>query len=250
VAAHPQIVVAGAPRSGCRNVRAVLARYYGMTAPSLTTDDDAEHLLVDDLFNLAGGKPFVWVYHPLGRTINIETLARRGIVPIVTWRNLADVVISSDEHFRAEGDDLPWKHTTMYLGPRPAYRAMPVQARYEFNIRHNIPWYITFYLSWHDDKSALFTHYEEMVRDPIAFYRKIVMLVDARVDEERLASAVAADVTPESGLNVGEIGRGGQLFSDENKALLEATIRAHPSQHLLGDLIAELPWNAPIGAGA
>lgn len=248
VPAHPQIVVAGAPRSGCRNVRAVLARYYGITAPSLTTDDDAEHMLSDDLFNLAAGKPFVWVYHPLGRAINIETIERRGVIPVVTWRNLADVIISTDDHFLAEGDDLPWKHLSVYIGKKQAYRAMPAQARYEYQIRQNVPWYLSFWLSWHDAKTAIFTHYERMVRDPMGFYREIVQRVDGRVDELRLASAVSSDVTPESGLNVGEIGRGARLISDENKALLEATIRAHPCRELLAPLIDELPWNVPVGA--
>jgi hypothetical protein len=182
----------------------------------------------------------------LPRIANIEIMRSSAIAPVVTWRNLADTILSFDDHVGYEGTESA-AGTFTYIGDRDRYLAMPQQARFQFLIRHMVPWYIGFYLAWRAAKAPLFMHYEDLVDDPAGYFGKIFNVLSGSVDRARLDPILGKPI-PNTHFNVGRPNRALERFSDETKALLEETLLQHYGD--LSQLIEELPWRRAVGAGS
>jgi hypothetical protein len=231
---RPRILLAAAPKSGSTYVSNVLQQYYRFQNPPTAYSLMQEHLLVERF----GDQPYVLQAHCMATKSNLELIREQSMAPVVTWRNLADVIISFDDHVRNEGVEGA-AGIFMYVGNRDDYLAMADQQRYRFLIRNMLPWYLGFYLGWRDAGAPLLVHYEELVDAPLTFFSRIVERISGSVDEIRLGEALRVGVEG-SRLNVGRNGRALEKFSDESRRLLEDALREHYAD--LSDLIAELPW--------
>lgn len=239
---RPRVIVVAAPKSGSSHVLHLLINYYRIEHLSLTDYNfEQEHVLTPELLTQLRGRPFVLQLHMLPRTLNIEFLNASGIAPVVTWRNLADVVISYDDHVRNEGLDTA-AGTFTYIRDRARYLAMPDQMRYQFLIRHMLPWYVHFYLGWQDVKAPIFMHYEQIVENPFAYFHEVIMRLSGRVDEARLRGLVGRRFEG-ARFNVGRNGRALEQMTAETRSLLEESLAGHYED--LHELIDELPWRRP-----
>jgi len=106
-----------------------------------------------------------------------------------------------------------------------------------------VSWYVWFYLAWRREGATLGV-YERMVADPMTYFETIIRGLAGFVDTKRLGEIVAA---PEGfiRLNVGQVGRSNELFSDDNKRALEQMLLANPWSEQLEILLWELPWKVP-----
>jgi len=164
-----RIIVACAPKSGSTYVASVLQRYFSIAFGNLTVaghDWAAEKNLIPSLERQIEKQRFVLQLHLLPRLVNMLALVRLRPVTIFLWRNLGDALVSYD---RNESHCFP----TFYVHDRENYLRMPEQERYRDLVRYAVPWYLMFYLGWRE-RGATFRRYEEMVADPIAFFRAMI----------------------------------------------------------------------------
>lgn len=235
---RPRILLAAAPKSGSTYAANVLLRYYGIENPPLPEGFLNDYVPLDRLT----GAPFVLQIHCLPTAANLQVIRAHEIAPVVLWRNLADAVISFDDHIRNEGVEGAAGLFT-YVGNRARYLSLPDQRRYQFLIDNMLPWYVAFYVSWRDAGAPLVMRYGELAADPLAYFTRIVERISGSADRARLEAILGGRI-PNSRLNVGRNGRSGELMSDETKALLEAALRRHYDD--LTPLIEELPWRQPV----
>jgi hypothetical protein len=237
-----RIIVACAPKTGSTYVASVLQRYFSIAFGNLTVaghDWAAEQNLIPSLERQIENQRFVLQLHLLPRLVNMLALVRLRPATIFLWRNLGDALVSYDDHIRNESHYFP----TFYVHDRENYLRMPEQERYRYLVRYAVPWYLMFYLGWRE-RGVTFRRYEEMVADPIAFFRAMIAEIrPGPLDEERLAHIIGQP-RADTRFNAGVVGRSAERFSDETKRALEDTLLSHPEQARLRILLDELPWNA------
>ena len=237
---RPRVIVIGAPKSGSTYTWLVLTKYFGteeLTPGALFRG--TQPLLDDWALERLRGRAYVAHMHLSPNSLNVRAIADESIVPIVLWRNLGDAIVSNDDHFRRLQEASPDDDGAKYL-------AMEPQARYQFLIRFRLAEYLSFYLGWQRAGEPIF-HFEDMLANEDAFFERIITRIAGTVDAERLRTARAAagsESLTRQNKNVGKLGRSTQLFTDETKALLEATLRSYYMP--LDELIAELPWRSCV----
>ena len=236
VSKWPRILVAAAPKSGSNFTRSVLKKYFGTEDPP-PGEQAGEWNLDALLLERLRGRSFVTSMHMKPHEHNLVAAKRENIVPVVTWRNLGDTLVSFDDHIRNRDETNIITHID-----RPKYLAMPDQARYQFLIRHVMPWFLSFYVGWKNG-GALFAHYEPMARDPFAAFSELIERLGATVDAERLRGILARPMTAgETNKNVGTNDRSLDKLSPETRAMLEELLLTYFEP--LDELLAELPWRA------
>jgi hypothetical protein len=237
-AAPARIVVTGPMKSGSTYVADLLRRYLGAERSNHDVRDYdwlAEHNLTDAFVAQMRGTSFSVNLHVLPHASNLAAFARESIVPVVLWRNLADVIVSFDDHVRGESHLNPVFH----LADRDAYLALPPHERYAYLIDAIVPWNLSFYLAWRR-RNAVMHAYEQLAASPAVFVREILAELGAAVDDERLADAIT--VRDGVRFNVGRAGRAAGAFSPANRRRLEEIVRTHPQRGELEILLWELPW--------
>ena len=207
----PRIAVVSAMKSGSTFVATVLRRYFDVAEYRFGELAYAawENNLDDRILDVVGGDPCVLKFHLKADPQNLLALRSNGIVPLVLHRNLADTIVSFDDHLRMRGG------ANRFGIDVPVYRSLSERARYRFLIENVLPWFVGFYVGW----------------------RK----VGVALDRTKLSAALDAPMLAgESNRNVGRIGRSIEAFDDTTKALLETVVRRHFEP--LEELIDELPW--------
>ena len=68
----------------------------------------------------------------------------------VLLRNIFDVVVSTNDHFRNEDDRGP----SVYI--HPEFHRMSEDEKFDFLIANCLPWYFSFFASWRDAQKELF----------------------------------------------------------------------------------------------
>lgn len=144
---------------------------------------------------------------------NTQNLTREfGVKRVVLVRNLADCLVSTVDHIRNETDVLVLAHLL------PGQRDLDDDALQNLLADHLIPWYISFYLSWLEDKDALHIHYDDVRTAPEQTISKIMKFAGADVAEETIAAIVAQrkgsrakDQKVGSRFNKGVSGRGSAI---------------------------------------
>jgi hypothetical protein len=233
----PRIVVCGAPKSGSTYTWLVLTKYFGtqeLTPGALFRG--TQPLLDDWALDQLRNRSYVAHMHLFPNTVNLRAIAQESIHPIVLWRNIADAVVSNDDHFRRLHEVAPDEESERYF-------AMEPQDRYGFLIRFRLGEYISFYLGWKRTGIPIY-RYEELVADEAAYFEHIITFIVGAVDAERLEAArtaATAESRSRQNRNVGTIGRSASLFSETTKALLEDALRHYYQP--LDELLAELPWH-------
>jgi hypothetical protein len=199
-----------------------------------------EQNLHEDLLSPYLDRSFVLQFHLKPHVPNVEIIRKLGLSTVYVWRNLGDVIVSFDDHIRNEDHRNP----VCYIEDRSRYLALPVQRRYEYLIRHAVPWYIGFYLSWRSARQSipvLETRYEKLAADPFAYFAGVIRALGCEPDEPRLRALIASS-PPGTRFNKGVNGRSVELLSRANKRLLESVLLSHCED--LTPLWIELPWRS------
>jgi len=239
----PRILVVAPMKSGSTFVGNVLARYFGIADKPVfpPIDFDAEHNLTPWVYLAMRGKSFCFNYHMLPHRSNLTTAANERIALVGLWRNIADMIVSHDDHQARQGENGPG----FFVINHAKYRSLAPRERFAFMIDVIAPWYITFYLRWRQANMALHP-YEQMLRDQRAFFVELLapLLTHAPVDE-LLDASLAAPPTSGDRFNVGQAGRSAKKLDDASKRRLEERILEHPDIAQLEVLLWELPWEVP-----
>lgn len=237
VALGPRRVVVASPmKCGSTYAGRILARYLGTEIPEIAYDWLAEHRITHELREQLRDRAFVLPLHLLPHASSLEGLQAGGILATIQWRNLADTVVSFDDHTRRYG-----AHNPVFHVDDARYQRLPAQERYRHAIDRIVPWNLGFYLSWSNFAGLPFHPYEHMVRDGFDFFRYALWQLGAPIDEARLRDALR-DVPEGSRFNVGVVGRAAQAFDEETKRRVERHVVEHPQFDELEVLLWELPW--------
>lgn len=145
---------------------------------------------------------------------NLELLVAYHMRPIVQTRNLYDIVASLHDYFQGNRSSL----SCGYISDE--YLQMPWRERLDYLIHIHLPWYFNFVLSWreaarridvcHVTYETLFANQERELKRILAFY-------DMQASDEEIEAAMARAAAGDTRFNVGVVGRGIQLLTDEHK---------------------------------
>ena len=239
-----RIIVAAPMKSGSTFVGHVLARYFGVpetiTVPP-KVDFDAEHNLTPWLYLALRGKSFCFNFHMLPHRSNVLTAQGENIALVGLWRNIADMIVSHDDHQSRKGENGPG----FFIHDHEKFRRLDPHARLTFLIDVIAPWYLTFYLRWRVVNMALHP-YEQMLLDQRAFFVELLagLLTHPPIDE-LLDASLAKPPGSNDRFNVGRVGRSATKLDDDLKRRLEERILEHPDIAQLEVLLWELPWAVP-----
>ena len=237
-----RIVVTGPMKSASTFTAEALRRYFGA---ELSNRDlrryywTAEQNITQDFLDDVRGRSFAVNLHVRPYRHNLEAARAAGIRFVVVWRNLADVIVSFDDHIRADATGNPM----FYVADRARYLTLARHDRYAYLIDNVVPWNIGFYLAWRREGVVLHA-YEQLVRAPLQFIDAIVRSVGTGSDRTRLAAALPRH-GPDVRFNVGTTDRAAVAFSEANRRHLERVVIDHPQRHELEILLWELPWAVP-----
>lgn len=234
-----RILVAAAPKSGSTYTSMILQKYFELDEPHVAGMHwQWEHNLDANVVDRLRGRSYVLQRHMRPYAPNLAAIRNERISVVVTWRNLADTIVSLDDHVRREGVA---QHFLMY-SVDAAYLAMPDQRRYQFLIRYAAPWYVSFYLGWKEQGIPI-ARYELLASDPLAYFTETIATIAGSVDRARLSAVLDSNaMSGRTRGNVGTNGRALEAFSQETRDLLEDLLRAHFVP--LDELIGELPWHS------
>jgi hypothetical protein len=234
------LLVACSIKSGSTYVSNTLARYldanfadsildyYGYREQNLL-----EHHLTPEL-----GPRFVLHLHVKPYAPLLELIERHRMKVIYLWRNLGDTIVSLDDHIMKEH----WKTSAVYIDNDADYRGLSKDERHKFLIQYGLSWYISFHLAWRgvkDREWLVRCRYEDMVKDNVVFFSRIIEALGLECDEERL-KRILETRAHRVRFNVGVVGRSVEGLSESNKLLLERLLIEHPQD--LSGLLRELPW--------
>lgn len=236
-----RIVVAAPMKSGSTYVSLALGTYFAVENPATDYDWAMEHALTSSYLDQLRGHSFCVNLHMLPHRINSEACRTEHIFCIVLWRNIADMLVSIDDHQFREGGSGP----ALFLFDDHHYKALGIDARLQYMIDSVTPWYVGFYLRWRRLQVPL-RPFERMVDDPRGFFSEI-MTADLRHEPalDRLDDTLALSAGPGQRLNVGRVGRSAEQMNDANKRRLEERLLTHPDVAQLEILLWELPWEVP-----
>lgn len=232
-----RIVIASPMKCASTYVAAAVADYVGADVPQVEYDWLAEQNLTYELRTQLKGRAFVLSLHMRPHHGNLVAARDDDVRTVLLWRNLADTIVSFDEHVPRYGG-----HNPLFFLEDEPFLAMPQQERYRFLIDMMVPWSTGFFLHWSRVLGvAPFNPYELLVTDPRAYFSQLLVHAGAALDEARLRGTLAFEPAF-SRYNVGIAGRSAQRFSDETKRHLERHILGNPARDQLEVLLWELPW--------
>ena len=246
----PRVLIAAAPKSGCTYVAAVLAHYYRVESTGASFFPYAEHMLDSGVLGQIEGKSWVLPMHVWPRIPNLAAICKQRISTVVTWRNLADAIVSFDDHLQKEWGGFGGG-PEVYIGARDRWQAVPTPERYAFLVRNLTPWYVGFYRAWRDVGAPTVMAYERLATDPKAYFSYLIERLSGEVNEASLEQALnAVDGTGRdygaARRNVGVNGRAVELMPDETKQLLEDLLKSQFDD--VSELLLELPWRGGADA--
>jgi hypothetical protein len=231
-----RVLLSSPMKCGSTYAALILARYLRSEVPDVDYEWTAEHMLTPALRAQLRDRPYVLTLHIRPHLSNLYAIRDDAMQGALQWRNVADTIVSFDDHTRRYG-----AHNPLFYVDQERLTRLPAQERYRHLADRIVPWNLGFYLSWRRLPDIYFHPYEEMVRDPFGFFRLMLWQLGAALDDERLREALL-DLPEGSRFNVGVIGRSAQLFDDETKRRIERHIVEHPEFEELEVLLWELPW--------
>jgi hypothetical protein len=148
-------------------------------------------------------------------------MKRHSLRPVVLVRNIADVIISLDDHLHKEDSGTPSGHEPVW------YKNMSKDERFEFLVRVHAPWYLNFVMSWDEAEKRLpvfWLTYENLFRDKIGMLKHVLDFWGIAKDPECIERKIRRLEDENTRRNVGVEGRG-QLLSMDNRKVLESLVR-------------------------
>jgi hypothetical protein len=160
--------------------------------------------------------------HLVASGANLRILRNFRMPIAILLRNLFDVVVSLRDHMKNN------PYFSSILIPN-AYDILSDTDKLDFIVDTAVPWMITFYVSWaqaiaRGDIDTEFVFYEDMVSEPVPFFRRICARFGHQVSEADVNRALAhIEKSAATRFNIGKPGRGGA----ELTAAQVARIRRH-----------------------
>ena len=235
VPATARIVIAAPMKSGSTFVANAVRRI--LRAPDFELEYDwlSEQNLTYELREQLRNKRFAINLHILPHTSNLAAAAAESITLIPLWRNLADMVVSYEDHIPRYG-----AHNPIFYAPENLME-IDQHARHRYLIDGLVPWNLGFYLRWRD-LGACFQSYETLAVDPHGYLRYLLWRLGVAYTHDDVLRALQRDDRDSSRFNSGTIGRSARLLDADNRARVERHIVDHPRFDELEVLLWELPW--------
>src|SRR3984957_9657698 len=221
------LLVACSIKSGSTYVSNTLARYLDANFADSILDyyGYCEQSLFERHLNPELGPRFVLHLHVKPHAPLLELIERHRMKVIYLWRNLGDTIVSLDDHIMKEH----WKTSAVYIDNDADYRGLSKDERHKFLIQYGLSWYISFHLAWRgvkDREWLVRCRYEDMVKDNVVFFSRIIEALGLECDEERL-KRILETRAHRVRFNVGVVGRSVEGLSESNKLLLERLLIEH-----------------------
>ena len=242
VGALPQVlrrvIVASPFKSGSTYCAQIVGRYLRADPLTLRYNWLSEHGVSDDLLLQVLNRSFAINLHLRPHHHNLVACRDASIAITVLWRNLADMIVSFDDHTRRYGS-----HNPIFYVDHDAFVALPQQRRYRYLIDSLVPWNLGFYLSWRRIAGIALNPFERMVEDRRAYFRTVLWMMGIPLDDAWLAHVLEHSSDGSNArLNVGIVGRSATLLDEQNRRHLERLVLDHPEAEQLEVLLWELPW--------
>ena len=222
------LLVACMPKSGSTFLAAALAEATGFANVALGYgyEQNEQDLYLPALIR-AIEQQTVTQQHMRGTDPNIRLINQFGLSPIILVRNLADVVVSIQDHL----DRTAIKASMGYLNER--YFELDKSSRIDLLIDLFLPWYVSFFVSWQDAElrnkcPVLWVRYEEMIADTPGTIGRILGHYNVAVPSERISDAIERARGGDVKLNKGIAGRGKSTLSQEQLRRIQALTRHYP----------------------
>lgn len=233
-----RIVVASPFKSGSTYCAQIIARYVRAEPLTLEYDWLSEHVISDGFLTQVRDRAFAVNLHLRPHHKNLVACRDASIGITVLWRNLADMIVSFDDHTRRYG-----AHNPIFYIDHDTFVTLPPQRRYRYLIDSLVPWNLGFYLSWRRMSGIALHPFERMIEDRHAYFRTVLWMIGISLDEAWLAHVLEGSRgASDARLNVGTVGRSATLLNEENRRHLERLVLDHPEAEQLEVLLWELPW--------
>ncbi len=162
------------------------------------------------------GRNTVTQQHTKASDTNVELMRIFGIRPVVLARNLFDVVVSYRDHMHKYRVRVP----PAYVNER--FFDLSQKKQYDLIIDMFMPWYVSFYVSWYDltladNVDLLWMSYDDILDDPAAAVRKVLLFHNLPAEKEKVVGAIAGLEKWRVGFNRGVAGRGMEELTEEQR---------------------------------
>jgi len=231
------IVISAMPKSGSTFLSYTLAAvtgykhsYFGCANYNIE-----QELYLPKLID-AYGLGTVTQQHFKANTPNLNLLNDYGIRPIVLVRNIFDVIVSAREHLiqksihKADHESLP----AVYIDKE--FSHLDVNQQIDFVIDMMAPWFLTYYVSWHnaakDGFPFMWVYYEEARSDWPGIIKRVLDYCQIPKSMDDIVAALTAmSHKPRElvRLNQGIVGRGESTLSANQRERILRLLRYYPS---------------------
>lgn len=216
------IVISAMPKSGSTFLSNALAGVTGYEHgyAACAYGNVEQELYLPRLIDMVGRRVVVQ-QHFKANLSNLELLRTFGLRPVVQVRNLFDAIVSLRDHLVKENlNNIP------ALYPSKRFREFDAERQFDFLLDTVVPWYLSYYASWHAAAAsqAADVHwvvYEDARADWAGTVRRVLSFHcidcgDERV--EQVLNGLREGPKSKTRMNVGVVGRGGALMSEEQRA--------------------------------
>lgn len=215
----PSYVLVAIPKSSSTYSTQVLAKILGATVyQDLVTQDRCtpKDLSLSGIVN-ARDRLTISQLHLTATGANLRILRHFRMPIVILLRNMFDVVTSLRDHMNTN------PYFSSVLIPND-YASLSETEKLDYVIDTAVPWMITLYTSWvqaraRGDIDTAFVFYEDMVRDPVPFFRNICAAFGRPVTIEDVERGLAqVEKSKATRFNVGKSGRGMAELSEDQIA--------------------------------
>ena len=157
--------------------------------------------------------------HVKGTKNNLDLMKKYGIRPVVSTRNIFDVLLSLYDHIENLTPVVP----TGYVHEK--YFRMNREEKIMHLIRVHLPWYFNFFTSWLEASQSIDTlwiSYEQFFTDQVRATSRILQYYGLFADVEAIKKAFSSIDTRKKNIkfNVGVAGRGKSLPDSHKNAII------------------------------
>lgn len=219
------IVVACMPKSGSTTISHLLARLAGAKLYPLVDayDTSEQKLYFPQVVNSLTYENLVVHQHTKATQLNIRLIKTFKMIPIVTVRNIFDIVVSLRDHL--VNRSLINAHG-IYIADN--FLKMEHSEQIDFVIDMMIPYYFSFYVSWYyasmkKTVNMLWVKYEDFVNSPVNVALNMSDFCQLDVTEQEIKKTLETIEQDKHkfGYNKGIIGRGSILSKSQKNKIID-----------------------------